>query len=108
MVDRRSVRRLAVLGVVAGVALLLAFAPQLGTGLVHLVPALLLLGLCASGRYVGERQLTRLRAWLHAPRRRPLPCAAPSCRPPRRVPRGGLLIASALAVRPPPAALAPR
>jgi hypothetical protein len=66
-----------------------------------LVLALPLLG----GRYVGEERLVRLAR--RAPVRRPRPRSAA---PPvghravrRAAPRGGLLIAASMAVRPPPA-----
>jgi hypothetical protein len=58
-----------------------------------------------AGRYVGEEQLARLAAVFRVARRRPAGSLAPRAR--RRagvLPRGGRLIASALAVRPPPAA----
>jgi hypothetical protein len=71
--------------------------------LLYLLPALLLLVLLIARRYPGQRQLVALarkkrEAW---PRR---PGLAP--RPPRvatTLPRGGLLIACSIAVRPPPA-----
>jgi hypothetical protein len=73
-----------------------------GAGLAHLLPALVLAALLAAGRYPGERRLARARA---APRRAPRPArqAAPLA-PESRPPRGGLLMARGLAVRPPPAA----
>jgi hypothetical protein len=61
-----------------------------------------------AGRYVGEEQLARLAAAYLGPRRRPaVTIAAHARRTPRRLPRGGRLIAAALAVRPPPAARRP-
>ena len=61
-----------------------------------------------AGRYLGERQVERLARWVqrrHAParRRRPAPLAVVVRRTAVIVPRGGLLIAGSLAVRPPPA-----
>ena len=57
-----------------------------------------------AGRYVGEEHLERLRTGLGA-RRRPLPTPlrVPRRRPAALVPRGGRLIAAALAERAPPA-----
>ncbi len=57
-----------------------------------------------AGRYVGEERLERLRAGLGA-RRRPRPALvrAPRPRAVVLVPRGGRLIAAALAERAPPA-----
>ena len=57
-----------------------------------------------AGRYVGEEQLARLVAVYLGARRRPTVMIAPHARrSARRLPRGGRLIAAALAVRPPPA-----
>src|SRR3954469_25480934 len=93
------------LGALTGHAGLLAYAGPL---------CLLALPLLA-GRYVGEEKLGRLRRHRPAPRRllparRPPPRARPPPPPPPRaprhtaalLPRGGRLIAEALAVRPPP------
>ena len=58
-----------------------------------------------AGRYVGEERLARLAAAFLGARRRPRATIAPHARrAERRLPRGGRLIATALAVRPPPAA----
>jgi hypothetical protein len=58
-----------------------------------------------AGRYVGEEQLARLAAAFLGARRRPAATIAPHPRRcARRLPRGGRLIAAALAVRPPPPA----
>lgn len=75
-------------------------------GLVMLAPALAFAVPLLTGRYVGERTMTRVRsarATVPVPRRR-----STAARPKRRpslalVPRGGLLLASSLATRPPPA-----
>jgi hypothetical protein len=57
-----------------------------------------------AGRYVGEQQLARLVAAFVGARRRPAGTITPHARRSvRRLPRGGRLIAAALAVRPPPA-----
>jgi hypothetical protein len=94
----------------AVVAIGLAFAQQL-TGLdadvLIALPALLLLLPLVAGRYVGEDGLSRLVREL--PRRRH-PSPAPAVRRSRRHagPRGGLLIAVALARRGPPGRLLAR
>jgi len=74
-------------------------------GLLCLLPALLLAAPLLLRRYPGERLLVRLGG--RPRRRRPRPSAAPHVRPTpaTRVPRGGLLMGFALAVRPPPATL---
>jgi hypothetical protein len=73
------------------------------TAALYLVIPLVLLGLLLLRRYPGERQLLALRSRRRA-RRRPQTESAP-LRPARPgwLPRGGLLIACSLAVRPPPA-----
>jgi hypothetical protein len=66
-------------------------------------PVLVLVLPLLAGRYVGENQLARLAAAFTPRRRRPSPTLAPATpRAPRTLPRGGRLIASALATRPPP------
>jgi hypothetical protein len=76
-----------------------------GEGLVMLAPALLFAVPLLAGRYVGERAIGRVRdarAGASAPRRRST-AAVPRRRPSLAlVPRGGLLLASSLATRPPP------
>ncbi len=60
------------------------------------------------GRYVGEERLARLAAAFAPARRRPAAALVPRVRRVVRVlPRGGRLIASALAERPPPGAPLP-
>jgi hypothetical protein len=72
------------------------------------VPALLLLLPLLAGRYVGEERLARLAGDALARRRRS-PVSIGSRRRTRRVlPRGGRLIAAALAERGPPALLVAR
>lgn len=72
-------------------------------------PALVLALPLLAGRYVGEERLARLAAGHGTDRRRrrrPVTSLAPRAQhAPRVLPRGGLLIAAALAVRPPPATL---
>ncbi len=70
------------------------------------LPALLFALPLVAGRYVGEARLARLAATFVPTRRgaaSPIPPTAR--RSPRSLPRGGRLIASSLAVRPPPALL---
>lgn len=76
----------------------------LGEGFVMLVPAMLLALPLLAGRYLGERTIERARLAraLPTPPRRPRR-RSPQPRPARAlVPRGGLLVASSLATRPPP------
>lgn len=91
----------------AGLALLLGalLALQLNypeSGLLYLAPALLLLGALAFDRYPGERLLRALaRAW-HPVLDRERQRSTPSLLPPCASPRGGVLLAMALAGRGPP------
>ena len=67
-------------------------------------PVLVLVLPLLAGRYVGEERLARLAAAFAPARRRPAAALRPAvARAPRVLPRGGRLIATALAVRPPPA-----
>src|SRR5436305_4178715 len=76
-----------------------------GDNVMLAAPVLVLVLPLLAGRYVGEEHLARLSA-AFAPRpRRAVPTLTPSrLRAPRVLPRGGRLIAAALAVRPPPGA----
>lgn len=67
--------------------------------LVFVVVALL------AGRFPGETAITRARRARARHHRRPLPACIPTPTPPGRaaVPRGGRLVAAAIASRPPPA-----
>jgi len=72
------------------------------------VPPLLMLAPLLLGRYVGEETIARLRRTAQAPRRAHRPQAI---RLPRRdivLPRGGRLVAAAMALRGPPSALLAR
>lgn len=72
-------------------------------GFLCLAPAILLVLPLLAGRYVGIERLSRI-ARARTARRRAVPRANPRSRTWAFVPpRGGLLIASSLAVRPPPA-----
>jgi hypothetical protein len=72
------------------------------------VPALLLLLPLLAGRYLGEDGLARLVQRRLAPRRRSPATLGTRRRTPRILPRGGRLIAAALAERGPPVAAAAR
>jgi len=86
----------------AAVILLTAAVAGTGAGLLTVLPFVLLLATLACGRYPGEAVLGRL----GAPRRQPVkraPVITAPVRAPRSLgPRGGALIASGLASRPPP------
>jgi len=84
----------------------LAAAAGLHDGALYLLPALVLLGTLALGRYPGERVLLALavRRARRARRRRAVGASASAAPARALIPRGGLLLASFLAVRPPPPA----
>jgi hypothetical protein len=89
---------------VLSLALAVAAAPELGSGVLYLLPALVLFGLLLLGCYPGQEQLER---WRRAGVRHKWIARAPrtegvSRRSQRRVPRGRTLLGSSLAVRPPP------
>ena len=100
--DRRLWLAVTAMSLSLAVAVLLGLHSELLLALPTLLFALPLL----AGRYVGEEVLARLAASFVPPRRR-ASRAVPSTarRSPRALPRGGNLIASSLAVRPPPSAL---
>ena len=75
-------------------------------GLAHLLPFVLIIVPLLAGRYPGEQRLARLTATMRAWPRRRADRAFASRRRARTVPRGGCLIASFLAVRPPPRSVA--
>jgi hypothetical protein len=83
--------------------LILTLAALACGGLLFLAPALLLVLPLLARRYPGERSLLRLAGRRRAPSAQRRRVQRPPRRPARRVlPRGGALIASSLAVRPPP------
>lgn len=88
----------------------LLYLPQMETGVLFLSPAIVLFVALLAGCYVGEERLARLVAARHPGRRRrertAIPVGAILGRALR--PRGGRLVATSLAVRPPPALLALR
>ncbi|MDX6556238.1 MAG: hypothetical protein QOD86_2433 [Miltoncostaeaceae bacterium] len=92
--------RAVLLGAAACAALLAVAGPG---GLAHLLPAVILAVLLATDRYPGARRLARTRRERRPPRRGAPRQAAPRA-PAAWAPRGGLLIARGLAVRPPPSA----
>lgn len=99
----RIVRAGAALGAVLAAAA--AGRAGLELGVVYLAPALVLFAVLLTRRYPGERHVARLVTRGRSPRRSP--AGRPPARPrvTRRRPRGGLLIASALAERGPPPVL---
>ncbi|HEX4344387.1 MAG TPA: hypothetical protein VHZ31_02380 [Solirubrobacteraceae bacterium] len=89
----------------AALTLALAALTQVGapSDVLLALPVLLLSLPLLAGRYVGEDRLARLAAaFVSTPRRAAAAPAAVARRSPRALPRGGRLIASSLAVRPPP------
>jgi hypothetical protein len=99
--DRRLLAAVAVLAMLA-LGLLVHGA---GTEALLAAPLLALLVPLLAGRYLGEERIERLAA-ARAPRCHTVPArrvAPPALRPPRvLLPRGGRLLATSLAVRPPP------
>jgi len=89
-----------------GMSALLLVAALAGQSdlLVYCAPLFVVAAPLLAGRYVGEQQLERLRVRrTPAVPRRLVAAARPASRGPASlVPRGGRLIAEALAVRPPP------
>jgi fatty acid desaturase len=79
--------------------------PGLETGVLFLAPAIVVLAMLLTGHYVGEQQLHRLAAaWQQRRPSRERAGRQPLTprRPRARMPRGGRLVATSLAVRPPP------
>jgi hypothetical protein len=78
--------------------------------LAYLAPALLILLPLVGGRYPGDEALVRVAGRRSRPRRRALPAWLPPRRrrPGALMPRGGRLVAAALAGRAPPSRLATR
>jgi len=103
-VTRRDRRLLLLLAAGSMAWVLVGAVAGIGDGLAMVAPALVLLLPLLAGRYVGEEALERVRLARGAPlgrRRRRRPAATVS-RDTVLVPRGGLLLASSLATRPPP------
>jgi hypothetical protein len=104
---RRALKLLLAMCVLAAAGLLAGSVVGMGAGCLFLAPAVLLALPLLAGRYLGAERLSRI-ARARNPRRikvtvsgRPRPWGSVP-------PRGGLLIAASLAVRPPPAIAAAR
>jgi hypothetical protein len=103
---RRALLSLVVASLALAVWVLVHGVGFAGEGLVMLAPALAFAVPLLAGRYVGERAIDRVRQARATPAvpRRHSTVAVPRRRPSLAlVPRGGLLLASSLATRPPPA-----
>jgi hypothetical protein len=98
----------AVIALVASAAVVICILAGAGaTALLYVLPGVLMFGVLLAGRYPGKATLARLRrSRPHPQHGAPLP-ALGMRRPAIVPPRGGLLLAFALAVRPPPCASAP-
>ena len=90
------------LAVLAAAWLLALALMGVGEALAYLAPALLLGLPLVAGRYPGERPLVRALAGRRARPRRVPRCARPAARVFVLTPRGGRLVAAALAGRGPP------
>jgi hypothetical protein len=102
MVTRNEIAGVGLFAVTAIWSLALALF-GLTDALLYMAPALLVALPLALGRFLGEERLAALRARERVrPRLRPAGAISGDPRPPALVPRGGLLIASSLAKRPPP------
>lgn len=100
-----SAAAIAVIVLVAGLVAAAATGVD-PSGLLHLAPALVLVVALLARRYPGERLIVRLAG---SPARAPRRVRARAVKPRTHVaalaPRGGLLLACSLAVRPPPVAI---
>jgi len=95
--------RVAIAVAVAGAFVLCTRSGLGGDGLLCMAPAVALLAVLFARRYPGEQLLLRLAARRDNRRRRgPAGAWRVPHRPAVHVPRGGLLMGFALAVRPPP------
>lgn len=109
--SRRDRRVLVALTLLSSLCLLAEAAGLMAPALLYAAPLLIVALPLITGRYVGEERMLR---FVRAARRRGrgpvarLSAPVRARRALRRVPRGGRLIASSLAVRPPPAALLTR
>lgn len=103
---RTSAAAAAVIVLVAGLVAAAATGVD-ATGLLHLAPALVLVVALLARRYPGERLIAMGLAGssVRASRRVRTRAVKPRVHVAALVPRGGLLLARSLAVRPPPAAL---
>jgi hypothetical protein len=102
MTSSRRVR-IALLAVALAAFPAALLVPGMETGVLILSPAIFLLASLLSGHYVGEQRLHRLAAAVRSRRpRRARAASRPLPRPRALMPRGGRLVATSLAVRPPP------
>jgi hypothetical protein len=92
------------LALIAALAVAVLSLAELDPGVLCLLPALTLAAPLILRRYPGARALARLSAVRRARWQRPRSSAPLRPRAWAATPRGGLLLACALAVRPPPAA----
>ncbi|HEX4344386.1 MAG TPA: hypothetical protein VHZ31_02375 [Solirubrobacteraceae bacterium] len=101
---RSRAARIALLAVALAAFPVAVMVPGLEVGVLSLAPAIVLIASLLAGRYVGEERLRRLAAaFRHRRSRRPPAAAAPRLHRRRApMPRGGSLLATSLAVRPPP------
>jgi hypothetical protein len=103
-IPARLRRALAAVTWLAGLAIVAFALVTLDAAALGVLPALLLTALVALRRYPGERSLARLVARVRRLRPRPRASAPSAAVRVAAIPRGGLLIACSLAVRPPPRA----
>jgi hypothetical protein len=105
--DRRALAF--VLGAAALLAVCSGFVlPAFAEAMSYLLPALLLLAALAARRYPGEQALLAVMGRARRRHQRARAAARSPSRPRAMLPRGGALIATSLAVRPPPPAAAAR
>jgi hypothetical protein len=105
--DQRLPLGLAALAAVAVLVALVQSTTGAGGDLLLGAPVLVLLLALLTGRYLGEERIARLASRLMAPRRRRAHVpTAPLRRAAKHTPRGGRLLAAALAERGPPAVVA--
>lgn len=101
-IPMRLRRRTAAIAAVAALTIASLALVKLDPGAVCALPALVLPALLALRRYPGERILAVLSRACREPRRRPPSRGRFADRAEVVAPRGGLLLACSLAVRPPP------
>jgi hypothetical protein len=101
-VTRRDRRLLLVLAVASMAWVLVGAFAGIADGLAMVAPALLVLLPLLAGHYVGEERLVRFARGAPPARRHRARPVRPSHPAVALVPRGGLLLASSLATRPPP------
>jgi hypothetical protein len=100
----RDRRLLLLLAALASLAVLVAGLFGHEALIAHAAPLFVVLIPLLAGRYLGEERIACAAKRLRPPRRRPSPLALPLAwlRGVAFLPRGGRLLACALAVRPPP------